>query len=407
MELRSVLLVENDTETAERIVQQFTENGVEVFVAINDEDIKKIIVDKIFQIVVLDWHLEEGETSSVLARLCLETIRQRLFVPVIVYTEELESYTAEEDDVRKVFPPVMIKAYDKNDVDYSILLKHIETLHNYPPMQLAEELRKTLISSTEKALYSLAEHSINDLSVGLKTLLKTEDQPEVDVEHVIRILSRLIERQAYRDDDFVEYIKKFINGLALTQPLEGKNISSSIASLYMFYSPSDKDFIVRTGDIVEIDLSPGEIPNLVKAIVLTPACDLATPQKTYYLRLALIEEIPPEEAKKRTESEAEWRYKDGSIHNSINFHKILVLKNMELSTAAEYKPTDTDPKASKPALFIMSYKHNYSTLNNSQIKGLKRIKRFGEPYRSDLLHKFISHAGRIGLPDFSPKSWLA
>jgi hypothetical protein len=269
-----------------------------------------------------------------------------------------------------------------------------------PPLSLSEDLRQAMSMSTERALYSLAEHSIDDLATGLKTLIKTDPTPEIDIEHIVQILSRLIERELYLNTTFIKNIRDLVEELSLANnpttqqdKRKAKKIVSSIQDLYMFYRPPEDDAIVRTGDLVELGLKDEDgNPKLIKAVVLTPACDLANPGKTLFLRLAIVENIPEDDANKPPDSE--WGFVESGKKFRVSFHQLLVVKNKDLSSSEDNSK------------FVMSYKHNYVALNRPDDLNLKRIKRLEEPYRSDLLHSFVSHAGRIGQPDFSASTWI-
>src|SRR5258707_5421636 len=176
MKLNNVLLIENSEVAIAEIKKQFEENEVTVTVAKDDVKAGVKIKDATFQMIILDWHLDETSTSE-LAKLCLEKIRDRLFVPVVVYTEELASFQGEADDVGKLFPNALIIALGKDDVNYPELLGRLEEIHARPPLSLSEDLRQAMSISTERALYTLAEHSIDDLAMGLKTLIKTDPTP--------------------------------------------------------------------------------------------------------------------------------------------------------------------------------------------------------------------------------------
>ncbi|NJN98032.1 MAG: hypothetical protein HC875_30110 [Anaerolineales bacterium] len=51
--------------------------------------------------IVLDWLLD-GE-NSISAKLCLNTIRAKYFVPVVIWTDQLERYEDEAEEVKKTF----------------------------------------------------------------------------------------------------------------------------------------------------------------------------------------------------------------------------------------------------------------------------------------------------------------
>ena len=110
----------------------------------------------------------------------------------------------------------------------------------------------------------------------------------MDIEHSIDVLMRLVSRDVYNDGDFINELNAIIEDFQEdnedVDEREIVKIISSIQDLHMFYKPTDQ--IVRTGDIVEIDLDG----NKLRAVVITPACDLAIPKRTTQLRLTVIRE---------------------------------------------------------------------------------------------------------------------
>jgi hypothetical protein len=287
------------------------------------------------------------------------------------------------------FPQAMLHAFSKSNVDFDRLFQNLQAWHSTPPLIFAEDLRQSISLSIENTLYALAEHSSDNLIIGLKTLLASDQSPQVDIEHTIQVLSTLIERGVFGDNVFVKKIEETIKQLSLEKvppKKEAKDIVSSIQDLYMFYEPPQNDNIIRTGDLVEIELVSKEKPLVKQAIVITPACDLANPRKTIFLRLALIEDVPEED--KGTERDCEWKYQYKDKQFRVCFHQILVLRNETLQKDEKLK-------------VLMSYAHPYITFENNLVSRIQRLKRLGEPYCSDLLHRFVSHAGRIGQPDFS------
>jgi hypothetical protein len=246
-----------------------------------------------------------------------------------------------------------------------------------------------LTAATEEALYKLAEHSEDDLARGLKTLISLGESYEIDVEHAVDILLRLVGRAISTDESFIEAVQQTVE--KLEHPLTTKktrDIESRIKKLHMYYYPGHNDNIVRAGDIVVITVEAGNQPKPIKGVVLTPACDLARP-RTAFLRLVLVNEKTTTDKSGADKWPLPFLNEDGKLFE-VCFHEILVVKNQTLTD-------DAIPDQQKP---VMLYTHTYQTLNGANII-LKRECRLDEPYRADLLHTFASHASRIGLPEFT------
>lgn len=376
MELTRVLLIEDNRKVREEILSEFSNQGVEVIQVTDYVDLERRLPSlPPFQMVILDWLLD-GETESD-ALLCLTKLRETRFVPVVIWTEEIGKFKESEAEVLSRFPEACFQGFSKSDVNHQRLLEELSRWHTQAPAQLAEQFRQSVAKAVEQTLYILAEHSIDDLTKGLKTLISLGESSEIDMEHAADVMLRLLGRQLYRDVTFTDELRKTVTGLATSQSQptkEERKRASQMEALYMYYQPSDD--VVRNGDIVRVRWEATDL----LAIVLTPACDLANPGKTSYLRLGILNPQP-----QRTASSPSDRWPltyDGGMYE-VCFHEILVVENI---TALRQS--------------VMLYDHLYRLVTGADIS-LQRERRLDEPYRADLLHSFVSHAGRVGRPDFT------
>jgi hypothetical protein len=268
-------------------------------------------------------------------------------------------------------------------VNHQTLLDELSKWHKQAPARLAEQFRQSVANAVEQTLYSLAEQSIDDLAKGLKTLIKLGETSDVDMEHAADVMLRLLGRQLYADQAFIGELRRIVADLTTSNPQPSKKEPqriSQMATLYMLYQPADD--VVRNGDIVKIAWDKAN----ALAVVLTPACDLAIPGKTQYLRLTMLNVQPARTGGKAPEDRWPLLYQ-GTPHE-VCFHEILVLRNMPSVNSAGDNAS------------VMRYNHRFSTLNGIDVS-IQRECRLDEPYRADLLHNFVSHAGRVGLPGFA------
>lgn len=377
MKLKRVLLIEDNSKVRQDVIDEFQTAGMDI-VAVNDYPDLLTHLHELpsVQMVILDWLLD-GENESD-ALLCLETIRRTRFVPVIIWTEEKERFEEAETEVTKRFPKACYHAHSKAEVNHHTLLMVLAEWHNQAASQLSELFRQSVAAAAEQTLFSLAEQSIDDLTKGLKTLIALGEKTDVDMEHTTDVMLRILGRQLYTDKSFVDQLKVIVADLKTTNPQAPKQErrrASQMEALYMFYQPTDD--VVRNGDIVKISWNKND----TLAVVLTPACDLANPGKTSYVRLAMLNV-----QLKATDDRWPLTY-HGEPHE-VCFHEILVLRNM----------TTANPPKNGTA--VMRYGHTFSTLNDAVVS-IRRECRLDEPYRADLLHNFVSHAGRVGRPDFT------
>lgn len=381
MNLNRVLLIEDNSKVRDEIVAEFAAAQVEVL-HVNDYEYLQNTLSSLppFQMVILDWLLD-GETESD-ALLCLIKLRESRFVPVIIWTEEIERFENARAEVKSIFPEACFRGRSKSEVNHQMLLDELSKWHQQAPARLAEQFRQSVANAVEQTLYSLAEQSIDDLAKGLKTLIRLGETSDVDMEHATDVMLRLLGRQLCADQAFVDELKKIVTELNIEQSLtskEDRQRSSQMEALHMLYQPVDD--VIRNGDIVTISWSKPD----TLAVVLTPSCDLANPGKTPYLRLAMLN--PQPERKGGKPPEDRWSLKYRGESREVCFHEILVLHNI------------TTANLTKDVVSVMRYSHAFSTLTGADVS-IQRECRLDEPYRADLLHAFVSHAGRVGRPDF-------
>lgn len=380
MELSCVLLIEDNDQVGEAVINEFAAQGVNVVRATNYIDLGERLPSlPLFQMVILDWLLD-GETETD-ALLCLMKLREIRFVPVVIYTEEIGKFLESEAEVRSRFPEGCFRGFGKGDVNHAQLLQELSRWHEQPPARLAEQFRQSVATAVEQTLYTLAEQSIDDLTKGLKTLIALGDGSDVDMEHAADVMLRLMGRQLYRDTAFTNELKQIVSGLETSNPQPTKmekQRASQMETLFMYYQPSDH--VVRNGDIVKVKGDKSE----KLAIILTPACDLANPGKTDYLRLAVLNLQP---TRKGSSPADRWPLSYDAQEYEVCFHETLAVFNKSVSQ-------DTANKS------VMLYTHEYELATDVAVS-LTRECRLDEPYRADLLHSFVSHAGRVGRPDFT------
>lgn len=382
MNLNRVLLIEDNSKVKQDVIAEFQAAGVDI-IAVNDypDFLTHLHELSSVQMVILDWLLD-GENESD-ALLCLVELRKSRFVPVIIWTEEIKRFRDAEAEVKSRFPEACFRGYGKSEVSHERLLAELSKWHQQVPARLAEQFRQSVATAVEQTLFLLAEQSIDDLAMGLKTLIKLGETNAVDMEHATDVMLRLLGRQLYADQAFVGELKRIVAGLNTDQSQaspRARQRSSQMEALHMLYQPVDD--VVRNGDIVTVSWTKAN----ALAVVLTPACDLANPGKTSYLRLAMLNAQPERKGAKAPEDR--WSLKFRDEFREVCFHEILVLHN---STTANLAKGETS---------VMRYSHTFRTLTETDVS-IRRECRLDEPYRADLLHNFVSHAGRVGLPDFT------
>jgi len=379
--LETVLFIDDRIESFGKVVEDFTHAGTAVVtieeLAELDEFLPK---GQPFDGVILDWFFGNPDNAD-LAKLCLTKIKERRFVPVYIWTENKGHFeeTFDEGD----FPRSCITCRGKDEVSPENVRATFEEWYLASvPARLATAWRSAGAASLEGVLYALAGLSRQDALSALRVIVKGEDAEEVDVEHTVTMLERLFHRQLVKQSPFREALLELLK----EKPAGEGGTAGAIWNLHMYYDPQDQ--LVRNGDIVRWKQA-GE--GLV-GLVVTPWCDLAQP-KTEFLRIIRLRESTKTEGRPDDRVPLPYVSIDGKlVDKEARFHEVATLCN--LSVAEEIKQKEKV----KQRRIVMRYSHEY-LLSNGEKGTLERLSRLDDPYRSDLIQKFVSHGSRIGTPD--------
>jgi DNA-binding response OmpR family regulator len=132
MELKKVLIIEDNNDIAEDVKKEFTANNVSVVHIRDDSEISEALFRQSeIQLIILDWFLDQE--SSTLAKLCLRKIRDICFIPVVVWTEELTSFEEEAEEIYKgTYPKAILIGCGKDQIKYDQLLSYLTNCIQVP-----------------------------------------------------------------------------------------------------------------------------------------------------------------------------------------------------------------------------------------------------------------------------------
>lgn len=382
MKLSKVLLIDDKVDQFDGVIQELNEAEIQVVPLDGSEALDEFLESsEPFDAVILDWNFGEGSET---AQVCLKKIRQNRFVPVLVWTEEQETF---EIDLPKItfFPHSCIQGVSKADVTSTTVVERVNTwFKGSTAASLSDEWRSSTARATEKSLYELAELDDKDVIRALRVFVKAgEPADSMDLDHAVEVLGRLLQRELLVDKNLSGFLQEKLRAIDANQVKD--KTPSRVQRLHMYYQPED-DF-VRTGDIVK--LKYGEQDKV--ALVATPSCDLAQP-KTEYLRLIVVG--APWDGKNQAPQDRcklPFLQKENNVfeNKEARFQETISLKNLELAEGKDYRERKS----------VMRYTHKYQSLGG-QNASIKRFARVNDPYRSDLLQRFAAHASRVGTPDF-------
>jgi hypothetical protein len=337
-----------------------------------------------FDAAVLDWFLGAPDSAD-LAMVCLEKIRASRFVPVLVWTDNPEHFA---QNPPPNFPPSCITCKGKTEVTRNHVASYLAQWYaDSVPARLANPWRQAAGGASEAAMYTLAALDNKDVLRALRLPGSEHRGGQQDLDHAIDVLQRIHSRQIGSHDGLRSVLRLLLEEAPPADKADPATVDP-VRNAHMYYTPGDD--IVRTGDLIQWTQGA----RVAMGIVVTPACDLAQP-RTECMRVVLLQE-----AFKRTGSTPadifvlDSIYQEGKGFFSMEcaFHRTLFL--IDKAVAGEIQKTTRI----KDRTAIMRYSDEFEGPDGRSIR-CERICRLDDPYRSDLIHRYVSHAGRIGIPE--------
>jgi hypothetical protein len=236
-------------------------------------------------------------------------------------------------------------------------------------------------------MYTLAALDNEDILRALRLAGSEHRGGQQDLDHAVDVLQRIVSRQIGNH----EGLRSTLRELLETVPPAGKADPATvdpIRNAHMYYAPGDD--VARSGDLIQWRQG-GQV---VRGIVVTPACDLAQP-KTECLRVILLQEASKEPGSRPADVfvlDSICQEGKGFFSLEGSFHRTMFLINKPVAAAIRSLPKVKD------RTIVMRYSHEYEGPDGSSTC-CERMCRLDDPYRSDLIHRYVSHAGRIGTPD--------
>jgi hypothetical protein len=346
-----------------------------------------------YDAIILDW-LFAGEDSSI-SRLILEgSIALNCFVPVFVYTENPEVADSELEDLRcqPGIPYNHIQVYAKAGVSPAELALSIKNWYaTSTGTRVARAWRTARRKSFEQALYQLDTLEGENLRATLQHLIIAGEDSFPDVNHSIEFLERFVSRGVSADADFRMSIQKILDEGRLDPAYALKLGSMPLMNAHRYIQVAPGDTAVQTGDVIDL-YEPDGTPLNISGVVVTPACDLDQ-RKCRELRILLVQQNGPQPG---TKPDQWWQLKGFLRPGSttfenlwLNFHRAIILIDKAMQ-----------PSKEKKNLYerVLTYDKVYEDEFHKQVL-LRPLCHLDDPYRSDLLQKYSSHAARIGVPD--------
>lgn len=399
-EIKRILFIDDECDTfKENFNEYFGQQGIDIiYCKTKDEGIQELDSKRHFDFVLLDWFLEDPE-SSMLSISFLSILNTKLFVPVFIWTHHLENYEQELLNDSIPYPKDLIKGISKEELQSPLLHERIAELYtNCNIVRLSEIYRETIHLKLEQVFFELSELP----GISLQTMIKYIVGDNNNIDWSNDLILNFIHRKLLTDNSYIEKIKNFLSMSPESNIIQDGEIRKSFINKIMYYKSIPNR--LRCGDIINIKDTNGKSKN---AIIINPDCDLANSQTRYIalIELRLLDDaeigLNSDNKKKIKEFNHSSYYYLPSLQNAdIYSDYVALLKSRILLMEKVDNNTAKYPKPSKQ----LDYTDYYAV--GETLAEIEFICSLDDPYKSDFLNHLHSHDLRVGIPDIK-KLWLS
>lgn len=392
--LNRILVVDDDETLREGIVESFKEENVEViFCLTKDEAITKIDSRQYFDLIILDWFLENPE-ESILSQRVLSHLYDRHFIPVFIWSEYIDDFNSVRDSGKIKYPANLIVGISKDEITVTGLKDRIrQLLEQSLTAQVSRVYRESITHNLEKTFFELAEIPDEDLASILKILIGSEENIDWSNDFILN----LIHRRLLADIGFIEKLKTLVMAATNITGTEELAKRRKIVNKVLYFQGTPN--IIRCGDIV--GLKAGD--NVLKyGIIVTPDCDIEQ-KKTRYLEIIELKKINDAELSLTTDQkkvimqynprEPFYYFPSVLIDGDLDNDFVAILK-AKIIVEALYEGNETKYPG-------VPQKLNYSgryLFKDKEVQ-LTHICSKSNPYKSDFFQKLYANNSRVGTPD--------
>lgn len=392
-ELSRILFIDDDEKLRDEILVPFEEKHIEVvFCPTKDEALRKIDSRQYFDLIILDWFLEDPE-SSILSQLVLKHLNNRLFVPVFIWSNHLEDFRTELGSGSISYPKILIDGISKSEVSAKVLKDRIDQwLSTSIAAQISEIYRHSINQNLERTFFELAEVPNEDIASILKILVGSEENIDWSNDFILN----LVHRKLLTDNVFTGKLKSLIAASADNLGNEELPKRRRIINKVLYFQPFSG--IIRCGDIVELRRDGKTIKY---GAVVTPDCDIEQ-RNTRYVEIIEMRNIDDPALNLNSDQKRDIRsfkcdpfyyFPSLLIEGNLDNDFVAILKSKYIVEGICIDNEEKYPKVPQK----LSYTGRF--LFNGKEVQLVHICSKSNPYKSDFLQKLHTNNSRVGTPD--------
>ncbi len=391
--LKRILIIDDECEQPQfkqAIKEEFENSGVHyVLCSTKDCGIAMINTKILFDCIVLDWYLEDNNSS--LSKLVLSELKRNYFAPVLIYSNHAEDFRRELDGDAFDYPRNLIKEVDKNSFS-DIKAKTEEWINENYTARLANIYLAKVYDSIHKTFLDLIDIPSGDIGMVLKKVVKVGDTIDWSNDFILGRLNQ----ELINDNDFRDKLSELINqiGEVDATEIEKKKIVQKI-----LYSNNNSNCI-SNGDLVKISIS-GVTTTHFYGIIINPECDLVQGNSRYLevIKLKMIGELGLNNSeistlkKNNHESYFYLPSLDKDVSNDTYLDMAAVFKSKHIVLSSKTEGVTKYPRVSSRLQFDDAFTHE------GNISTIEYISTLINPYKSEFFTKKNSHDSRVGIPN--------
>lgn len=383
--MKRVLIIDDDCFKEEESIRAgFADTGIEVFLCDNKDDGLKYITGKtLFDCIVLDWFLEEEDSS--LSQLVLKKLEGNYYSPVLIYSAHSENFCQVKGSGAITFPDNLIREVAKGN--FSDIKTQVENwLNTNTTAKLSSIYLKEVYEKIHRTFWSLNDIEHGNIAAVYKDIISENGNIDWANDFIINLLMQSITA----DKSFRDTVQSLI------EQVQTENLQTSVAEKRkiinkILYYKSTPEFLTN-GDIVKINMDEHNC----YGFVTTPDCDLSQNNTRYieFIELVQYASVPLGNSNNTIS--------DGKSGNHFFLPAVQEgdsLIDLVAVFKANHFVTAKDNRGNKYPGVATRVKYADIFVYKNADCTMTYICSLVNPYKSELLQRRISHDSRVGIPN--------
>jgi CheY-like chemotaxis protein len=383
--MKRVLIIDDEVATqSENILEGFHGSDTEVILcATKDEGMRWIKSQALFDCIVLDWFLEDPE-SSILSKQILNELKNNYYAPVMIYSHHAEEFRSEMEQGIISYPKNLIREFQKNNFT-EINARIEEWLDAEYTAKLSSIYLKEVCEKIHKIFWGLNEIKDGNIAAVYKNIISENGNIDWASDFIINLLLQSITT----DKAFRDKIQPLISQVQTEQLQTTLDDKRKVINKILYYK-STPEFL-SNGDIIKINMDNQSCYGFIVA----PDCDLAQKNTRYveFIELLKFASVPLGNSN-NTISEG----KSGNHYYLPAVQEGNSLIDLVAIFKANHFVTAKDNRGDKYPCVANRIKYTDTFFYKNHDCTMTYLCSLVNPYKSELLQKRISHNSRIGIP---------